>query len=44
MKRIFTIFTFYILLTSFILLTADVIKNPTQYDTVAMYHATIESR
>lgn len=44
MKRILTILAFYIILTSFILLTADVIKNPTQYDTVAMYHETLESR
>lgn len=44
MKRIFTITAFYIVLTTFIITTADVIKNPTQYDTVAMYHETIESR
>lgn len=42
MKRIFAIFAFYIIMSSFILMTADVIKNPTQYDTVAQYHATLE--
>jgi hypothetical protein len=44
MKKIFTFLAFYIVLASFILMTADVIKNPTGYDTVARYHATIESR
>lgn len=42
MKRMFTILAFEIIFVSFILLTADVIKNPTQYDTVAQYHATLE--
>jgi hypothetical protein len=44
MKRILTILAFYIILSTFIIMTADVIKNPTGYDTVAEYHATIESR
>lgn len=42
--RIFTITAFYLILTTFIIMTADVIKNPEQYDTVARYHATLESR
>ena len=44
MKRIFTKSIFIIILASFMIMTADVIKNPEQYDTVAKYHATIESR
>ena len=42
MRRTLEFIAVYIVLTSFVFMTADVIKNPTQYDTVAQYHATLE--
>lgn len=44
MKQIFTIIAFEIIFTSFIIMTVDFVQNPTQYDTVAKYHISIESR
>ncbi len=42
MKKL-TFIAFYAAFMTFIILTADVIRNPVHYDTVAQYHYYLES-
>ncbi len=42
-KRLLAYILAYVLTVTFFVMTADVIKNPTKYDTVARYHETLEN-
>ena len=42
-KRFITYIIAYVLTVTFFVMTADVIKNPTNYDTVARYHEALEN-
>lgn len=43
-RKIIIGLVFYIVFAMFMIMTLDFLENPTQYDTVAAYHETLEDK